>query len=75
MDVEHIKKFDILIFYCISEDGKTIERIYIFLKEEIRISSIGIYENSPKRFEKYRATDDEILKKTNELWKEIIIKT
>lgn len=74
LDLEYIKKFDILIFYCISEDGKTIERIYIFPKEEIKVSSIGIYENSPRIFEKYRVTDSDVLKKANELWKEVIIK-
>lgn len=43
---EYNKEFDYLIFYCISKDGKIIERVYIFPKYEvIKNSSITIYKD------------------------------
>ena len=69
--IEHDKKFDILIVYCISEDGKIIERIYIFPKEEIKaIGSISIIKNPLKGIQWYEAyrVDDEEIKKVNEIW-------
>lgn len=78
---EHGKKFDILVIYCISEDGKTIERVYIFPVEDILdVSAIGICKD-PKDgywnpistwYERYNITDIELIKKINEIWKEII---
>lgn len=59
---EHNKEFHNLIFYCISHDGKTIERIYIFPKSEI-VKRVGFaIVKSPTRvgsrydqwYEKYR---------------------
>jgi len=69
------KKFDILIFYCISKDGKVIERIYIFpIYEIINRKCISAY-NSPTNnawYEKYRVSGEEELKKANKFWNEII---
>ena len=80
LDKDWEKKFDNYIFYCISDDGKVIERIYIIPLFEIKYKRtiVSIYKN-PKRirqgdlwYEKYRITDEEVLKKANEIWKEII---
>lgn len=71
-------EFDYLIFYCASEDGKTIERIYIIPKEEIKDKRKGItiVKNLIKRgcgwYEQYRIKDEETIKKINDIWKEII---
>lgn len=73
------KEFHYMIFYCASDDGKTIERIYEIPKSEI-IKKTGInilkydlkgnlYNNG--LYENYRITEDEI-KKVNEIWKKII---
>lgn len=77
---ELTKKYDMLIFYCVSENGSTIERIYIFpYSEIIKRISIGIYRHDPKGnlylrgwYEKYRVTEEDTLKKANNIWKEII---
>lgn len=69
---ERNKKFDILIFYCISEDGKTIERIYIFPKEKMINKGITISKNSSKGsqwYEECRVTDEDELNKVDEIWK------
>ncbi len=67
------KEFDILIFYCISKDGKIIERIYIFIKDVIINSGISIVKN-PSRgvpwYEQSRVTDEYILEKTNKIWRQ-----
>lgn len=67
-------KFDTLIFYCASKDGKNIERIYIFpWKEVVKRTCIAICENPSKGgwYEKYRIKDEEIIKKVNDIWKEL----
>ena len=76
---EYDKKFDILIFYCISEDGKTIDRIYVIPKKEIIKSknitiykNIEIWRNSVIPYEKYQVTEEE-LKKNNDIWRKIMI--
>lgn len=73
-------KFDVLISYCASEDGKIIERIYIFPKEEMterkgvsiyKFDKFGkLYENG--WYEQYRVKDGKILKKVNEIYKNIM---
>jgi len=72
---EHNKKFDNLIFYCASRDGKIIERIYIFPWEEvIKRTGISIYKNPSKGihwYEKYRVKDGDIIVKVNNIMKEI----
>lgn len=77
LDREWFKKFDVLICYCISEDGNTIERIYIFPKEEIIKTGIAIYKIVKRWFpwyENYRVKDEKILKKVNDIWILIIKK-
>lgn len=73
---EHGKNFDNSIFYCTSEDGKFIERVYIFpWSEVLRRSTISIY-NSKKNIswtEEYRIKDDGVLEKVNGIWKEICL--
>lgn len=75
---EQNKKFDKLIFYCISEDGKIIERIYIFpTKEILKRTSITISKvvlRCHRWYEQYIVTDGETLNKVNEIWKEILEK-
>lgn len=70
------KNFDLLIFYCVSEDGKIIERLYIFPREEvINRTGINIYKvmkGGPHWYEKYRVKDEKVLEYINEIWKKII---
>lgn len=71
---EFLKQNDNTICYCISKDGKTIERIYIFPKYETYRMTITIVKNPTKKryvkqwYEKYRVTDKEIIMKGNEIW-------
>lgn len=69
---DHNKEFYKLIYHCASKDGKIIERIYEFTKEEvIKRVSIEIFKN-PSRvgwYDSYRVNDEEILKKANEIFK------
>lgn len=78
---EESSKFDNLIFYCASKDGKTIDRIYIILKKEImKRSSITICKNPTDRwgnsitpwYEQYRVKDEETINKVNDIWEQII---
>lgn len=72
------KEFDYEISYCVSSDGKCIERIYIFpWKEIIKRITISIYKEplksrGPFWYEQYRIEDKEVLIKVNEIWKKII---
>lgn len=76
LEREWKKKFDYMICYCASKDGKMIERIYKIPKSEIiNIKGITIVKN-PSRggwYEKYRVTDKDAIKKVNEIWKEILV--
>jgi len=67
-------EFDVLISYCASKDGKTIERIYIFpLEEIIKRQSIKIFNNITNHwYDEYRVIDEETIKKVNDIWKQII---
>jgi hypothetical protein len=74
LDREHYKKFDYLITYCASKDGKRIERIYIFpWKEIVKRTGITICENPSKGgwYEKYRIKDDDIVNKVDKIFQEI----
>lgn len=79
---EWYKESDVIILYCVSKDGNTIERIYILPKEEILgIKSIGIYKYNSKGdlyengwYEKYRVKDEKILEYANKIWKKILEK-
>lgn len=67
------KKFEDTVCFCISEDGKIIERIYKFLWKEIMIvKTIYVYENnSIGWYEKYRVKDEEILIRANNIWEKL----
>lgn len=70
------KKFDVMILWCMSKDGEYVEIGYIIPKIEIdKRQSVAIVKDnsrSPGWYEKYSITDEELLKKANEIWKEII---
>lgn len=72
-DREYGKEFVSLVFFCVSKDGKRIEMIYRFPKEYIENRrSITIRINSSWTwYEKYRVTDEEELKRANEIWNRI----
>ena len=75
---EYDKEFDILIFYCISKDGKIIERIYFFPSWEIiNMAGISIHKSMirPKYngwCEQYMMVDEELSNIINDVWKKII---
>lgn len=70
------KKYEIMILWCINEDGLRVERGYILPKEKIAeqtsISVIKIPSRGIQWYEQYRITDEKIIKKANEIWKEIL---
>jgi hypothetical protein len=76
------KKYEDMVCFCLSKDGKTVERIYKFLKKEIdKRWSINIYKNPTvgrygvpyvQSYEDYRITDEDELRKANDIWKEIL---
>lgn len=78
------KGIDHIICYCASENGETIERIYIIPKKEFENrTSIGIFKSPTDSHgnhigipwhEKYRIKDEDALRKVNKIWKEIIKK-
>lgn len=75
LEPEWNKKFETMVIYCASKDGKRIERIYIFPYKEIKNRrNIGIYENPlwGGWYEKYRVKDNNVLIEANKIWKEII---
>lgn len=69
------KDYDSIVFYCASKDGRIIERIYIFPWEEILERNTVTVAKNPLRgspwYEKYRVTDEEVIKKVNDIWKKI----
>jgi len=76
LEREWKKIYDNMICFCISKDGKIVERIYKFPKEEImRITNIGITKNSSRAsgwYEQYKVLDEKELERANEIWNEII---
>jgi hypothetical protein len=75
------KVYETMVGFCISEEGSTVERIYKFCKKEIdRITGISIYKNPTdshenliiSRFEKYRETNEDELKRANKNWTQIL---
>lgn len=77
------KIFESMVCFCYSEDGKIVERIYIFPKKEIDFRKGLIIVKNPTDshsnpkiswYDKYRITDEDELKKANAIWKEIISK-
>lgn len=79
LEREWHKEFEDMVLYCISNDGKRIERIYIIPHWEInerkgitiyKYNSIGImYENG--WYEQYRITNKEEIEKSNNIWESI----
>ena len=78
---EREKIFEDMICFCFSKDGKIVERIYKFpLKEIMERTGAVIYKNptdwvgDPKItwYEKYRVKNEDELKKTNEIWIQIL---
>lgn len=70
------KMFKNMYCFCFSKKWKIIERIYIFPKEEILIrTGTSIVKNPSKGkiwYDQYRVRDEEILRKANEIWKDIM---
>lgn len=71
------KKYDYMIFFCITKDGMVIERIYVFPWEEILKRQTICISKSPTDshgnpitpwYEKYRIVGEEELKKANDIW-------
>lgn len=77
LEEEWNKKFDYMICYCASKDGKTIERVYKIPKSKIiNIKGVSIVENSSRGigwYERYRITDNNTIKKINKIWQEILV--
>lgn len=78
------KKYETMVCFCFSEDGKIVERIYKFPLEEItRVTGVVIFKNPtdshsrPKvpTYDIYRIIDEEELKNANDIWKEILKET
>ena len=70
-----------MIYFCLSEGGKRIERIYKIPSSEIKKRRyIGVYNEHLRTFrtaywyEKYRVDNDDELKKANDIWKKILEK-
>lgn len=75
VEIEQHKPFDNIILYCLNEDKRNMEKVYIIPKKEIMIRGhITISKNSSKYswYEKYRV-NEEILKRINEIFQIILI--
>lgn len=81
LEREWDKKFDYMICYCANKDGKSIERLYIFHKSKIENrKNITVLKNPTDShsnpiipwYEQYRIKDKDIIRKVNDIWKEII---
>lgn len=77
---ERIKNYEDMVCYCMSNDGKRVERIYIIPFWEIeKRTCISIMKNPTNCvgipiipwYEKYRVIEEKELYKANEIWKEI----
>lgn len=75
------KKYKSMICFCISNDGKIIERIYIFPWREIMIvKGISVYKNPTDShgnikisfYDKYGVIDEGELKNANKIWTQIL---
>ena len=74
LEDEWEKIFEDMVCFCISKDGKTVERIYIFPLKEIKDKkSIAITKNVINGwYKQYRRTGEDELKKANEIWAQIL---
>lgn len=77
---EYLKRFDITILWCISEDRSHVEELYTFSKDDIfntekeMRKSITIVKNPTKvykNYEKYKVTDQFFIDRANDLWKNL----
>lgn len=70
------KKYETMVCFCISKDGKTIERIYKFPENVVKNRYGATIVKNPVRgvqwYKKYRVEDEDELKKANDIWKHII---
>ncbi len=73
---EYEKEYDNMILWCVNDSGDIIEREYIISKKEInKRQTITIVKDPIKGiqwYEKYRVTDEDMLRKVNEIWKKIV---
>ena len=77
LEKEWIKIYESMVFFCISDDEKIIERIYIFpLCTLIGKKNISICKNNITGWhEKYRVKDEDKIKRANDIWNNIRIKS
>lgn len=70
------KSFETMVCVCFNNDWKIVERIYKFTEKIVKNKTCaGIVKNSSKGcgwYEKYRVTNEEELKRANNIWKDII---
>lgn len=80
LERELFKKFKSMLCFCISKDGKTVERLYEFTKEVFNGRTGITIVKSPTDsrgnsitpwYEQYVLKDEEELKKLNKIWKKI----
>lgn len=79
---EWYKDYEGMVYFCLSKDGKMVERIYRIPSLEIKkrkgISIYKIHRSHMKNsknlywYEKYRVDDEEELKRANDIWQKII---
>lgn len=67
-------KYENMVCFCISKDGKRVERIYKFPEKVVKDKSCAyIYENPSKGgggwYDQYRIIDEDELRKADEIWK------
>lgn len=73
-------RFRSLFLFCISEDGKIVERVYEIPEKEVnnvvKIKIVKYRKNGllyeDGWYEKYRLKDEKEMKKINEIWKKIL---
>lgn len=73
--VEYKKLYDIMILWCMSENGMSIEDGYIIPKKIIVLGkSVTIVKNPIRsvKYKQYKITDKELLKKVNDIWQNIV---
>lgn len=73
---EQKKKFETMVCFYFSEDGKIVERIYKFPENVVKNrGSVKIVKSPVKGihwYQQYRITDEDELKKANNIWKKIV---
>lgn len=81
LEKEWEKEYKSMVIFCISENGLNVLRIYKMPIEEVKIrTGISLTKNPTDScgnnitpwYEQYRVTDDEELKKANDIWQKII---